>query len=200
MRLASPALAGQARLDRLDDLGRFRVGHRPEPGHDLAIPADQELLEVPLDVARLALGIGHVSQLGVQRMPLRPVDVDLGEQRERDAVAQRAELADVLGRAGLLAAELIARESGHREASLGEPVVQSLQARVLRRQAALRRHVDDQYGRSGVVAEGGRLAGQSLKIDVTYGHVGAPGVTMLTRPPVRGGSLVTYLADASRPG
>ena len=36
-------------------------------------------------------------QLGVERVPARPVDVDLGEHRERDAVVRRAELGDLLG-------------------------------------------------------------------------------------------------------
>src|SRR5205823_5198709 len=47
---------GQRRLDRLDDGLVLRLGPRPEPGQHRAVRADQELLEVPLDVPGLALG------------------------------------------------------------------------------------------------------------------------------------------------
>ncbi len=39
------------------------------------------------------------------------VDVDLGEDRERDVISQRAEVLDFLGVTGFLAGELIARKS-----------------------------------------------------------------------------------------
>src|SRR6266516_4636955 len=107
------------------------------------------------------------------------VDVDLGEHGERDAVVHRAELADFLRRARLLLAELIARETRHNQAPLGEPVLQLLQARVLRRQPALGCDIDDEYRRSGEVAESGGITVQGLQVDVVHAHVGAPGVTLV---------------------
>ena len=35
---------------------------------DVAVPSDEELLEVPGDVARLALGVGDLGELGVERV------------------------------------------------------------------------------------------------------------------------------------
>ena len=50
---------GEAGLDGGDDLGGLGLGHRAEPRHGLAVRADQELLEVPLDVPGVALGVGQ---------------------------------------------------------------------------------------------------------------------------------------------
>src|SRR4051794_13303054 len=47
--------ARQDRLDGRNDLVGFGLGHRPEPPDDLAAGRNQELLEVPLDVSRLAV-------------------------------------------------------------------------------------------------------------------------------------------------
>src|SRR5258706_5968840 len=172
-------LLRQARLDRADELGGLRFGQRPEPAQHLAVAPDQELLEVPLNVAGLAVGVGDLGQLRIQGVPTWPVDVNLGEQRERDPVVHRAELADLLRRAGLLLAELVAREPGHSEPALGQLVVEPLHALVLRRQPALGCHVDDQYRRAGEIAEGGWISAQSLKSNVLHGHVGTPGVMLM---------------------
>ena len=80
------------------------------------VGGDEELLEVPADVAAVALGVGDLGELGVDRVPVVAVDVDLLHQRERDAVGGRAERLDLLGDARLLAAELVAREADDREA------------------------------------------------------------------------------------
>ena len=55
--------------------------------------------------------------------------------------------------AGLLRAELVAREAEHHQAPVGVLLVQLLQALVLRRQAALAGGVDHQHDLSGVLAE-----------------------------------------------
>ena len=60
---------------------------RAEAGDDLAARRDEELLEVPADVAGVALGVGDRRQLLVDRVAGLAVDVDLLEQREVDAVA-----------------------------------------------------------------------------------------------------------------
>jgi hypothetical protein len=115
--------------------------------------ADQELLKVPLDVAGLAGRVGHGGQLGIERVPARAVDLDLLEHREADPVVDRAELTDLFRGAGLLPAELVAGEANDREPPIAEPVVQPLQARVLRGQAALRGDVHHEQGGPGQVAQ-----------------------------------------------
>ena len=60
----------------------------------------QELLEVPLDVAGLAVGVGHRGELLVERVAALAVDLDLLDHGERDAVRGRAEGGDLLGRPG----------------------------------------------------------------------------------------------------
>jgi predicted MFS family arabinose efflux permease len=64
----------------------------------------------------VALRHGHGGQLLEQRPSGRPVDVGLREQRERDAVGRGAELRDLLGAAGSLPLELVARDADDREA------------------------------------------------------------------------------------
>ena len=89
----------------------------------------------------------------VERMGVVAVDVDLGEHRERDAVVLLAERADLLLGAGLLVAELVAREAEHHQPLVGVVVVQLLQALVLRRQAALAGGVDHEDDVADVGAE-----------------------------------------------
>src|SRR5690606_21947422 len=67
--------SGEGALHRCHDLRRLRLGLRREPGEHLAVPADQELLEVPADVAAVALGIGEADQPLVQEVPSLPVDL-----------------------------------------------------------------------------------------------------------------------------
>ena len=52
------SLRGQCLLDRLGDLVRFGLDHRREACDDLAVAPDEELLEVPADVAGVAFGVG----------------------------------------------------------------------------------------------------------------------------------------------
>ena len=90
--------------------------------------------------------------------------------RERDAVAGRAERLDLLGRARLLATELVARHADHAEATVGVLLVQRLEAGVLRREAALAGDVDDEQRLAGVVGERRRLALERLERDLVQGH------------------------------
>ena len=103
-RPAHPLLAGQARLDRA----------RPPRAPRARSAAGTWRCTLPSGPIRnfskfhwmspaLPSRVGDLGQLGVERMPVGPVHVDLGEHRERDAVVQRAELADLLGSARLLA-------------------------------------------------------------------------------------------------
>ena len=46
------------------------LDRRPEPGDDLAGGRDEELLEIPLDVAGLTLGVGGLGQQLIERVAL----------------------------------------------------------------------------------------------------------------------------------
>ena len=107
----------------------------------------------------------------VDGVPPGPVHLDLLEHREGDAVGRRAELGDLVGRARLLAAELVAREADHGEPARGELLVQLLQRGVLRRQPALGRHVhhEQRRARRGGT-ERGVLPGKGLHRYVKYAH------------------------------
>src|SRR3546814_6726044 len=72
------------------------------------------------------------------------VDVDLGEHGEVHVVGQRTELPDLRLVARLLVAELVAGETQHHQAAVAIVAPQLLQARILRRETALRGHVDHQ--------------------------------------------------------
>ena len=84
---------------------------------------DDELLEVPCDLAGpLGLG-GLLGQVLVERSRLGTVDIDLGEHVKSDTVAVRTEGADLLGGTRFLVIELVTRESGNGQALLGVLVV-----------------------------------------------------------------------------
>ena len=74
------------------------------------------------------------------------------------AVAGAAERLDLVGRARLLRAELVARDADDREALRAEALVQLLEALVLRRQAAERRDVDEQRDLALLLGEHAGLA------------------------------------------
>src|SRR5687768_242073 len=102
----------------------YRCGHcrifgfvlRSESPHYLAVPADEELVEVPRDIAAEA-GIGLlVRQESVKRMLVASGDGDLREHRESNVVLQRAEVLDFLLGARLLSHEVVGGEAEHDEA------------------------------------------------------------------------------------
>src|SRR4029078_7217040 len=104
-----PRLSGG---ERGFDVAPERLGRivRREALDHLAVPADQELGEVPLD----RLGAEDAWRLGREPLPDRrrlvAVDVDLAHHRKGDAVVHLAERGDLVVRAGILRAELVARK------------------------------------------------------------------------------------------
>src|SRR5579863_5699341 len=92
----------QGPLERTDEARVLGLDPGAETRHDVTFGRDQELLEVPLDVAGGPLGVGLGGQLVVEGVTAGPVDLDLLEQREGDSVVDRAELGDLVGRARLL--------------------------------------------------------------------------------------------------
>src|SRR6185312_12082341 len=93
--------------------------------------------------------------------------------RKRDPVRRGAELGDLLGGAGLLTHELVARHAEHGEAAARQLLVQLLQPFVLRGEPAAARHVHDEGGfTAGEVAVGGVVAREGGQRDVlNLGHV-----------------------------
>src|SRR4029077_20821695 len=140
----------------LDDCAHFRSSGSDrgiEASDDRAGTIDHELGEVPFDVAR-AIRLGRLAgEPGIEGSAALPVDLDLREQRKRDAVARGAELLDVGVAARLLAAELIAGEAEDRETTRRVLGVELLQRFVLRGEPALRGHVDDEQNLASIVAE-----------------------------------------------
>src|SRR5687768_6906300 len=68
---------------------------RSEPRHDVALPVDEELLEVPRDVALGALTRLLGLQPVVELTCFVAVDLDLREHREVRLVLRRGELPDL---------------------------------------------------------------------------------------------------------
>jgi len=122
---------------------------------DGVVVDDQELAEVPLDVAsehpqeRL---VGSTAlQLLVQGMGIVSIDVDLGEQWELGAFVLSEGLDLGVG-ARLLGAELVAGKGQHRElvaAELGSQLDQLFVVGL--GQTSLRSHVHNEDGRNGAV-------------------------------------------------
>ena len=111
---------------------------------DVAVAIDQELGEVPLDRLGAEQSGLRLLQVLVERRRVLAVDVDLGEQRKRDAVVDLAERLDLLLAAGLLRAELVAGKAEDLEPLAVQLLVERLEPLVLRRESALARRVDDQ--------------------------------------------------------
>src|SRR5438105_265761 len=86
----------QCRLDRFDDFRIIRLGSRLESTDHVAFLINNELREVPGD---LALVVRLLGQIGVQRIDAIPLDDDLRHHRERHAVFALAELLNLLVRA-----------------------------------------------------------------------------------------------------
>src|SRR5690606_12217825 len=126
---------GQRLLDGLDDGRVVRLGARAE-ARDRSIWRDEELLEVPLHPTGVPVGIRHLRELRVERVLVPAVHARLLHEREGDAVGRRAELLDLLGRAGLLPHELVAGEPDNGEPAVGVLLLQFLELLVLRGVAA----------------------------------------------------------------
>ena len=108
----------------------------------MPVGADEEFFEVPSHVACVALVVGLLAKRCVDGVTVRTVDVHLRRQGEGDAIALFGEGANLLMRAGLLRAELVAWEADD-----GEVIVfgvETLEIGILPGQATGAGHVDHQ--------------------------------------------------------
>src|SRR3546814_716893 len=120
---------------------------------------------------RVRLGL---RQCRIQRMLIGAAHRDLREQREVHVVIRRAEILDLGVAAGLLFLEIVGREAEHFQPLAALVLIQLFQPFVLRRQTALRRHVDDQQHLALERSEVGVTAIDALDRDVVERlcHVG----------------------------
>src|SRR5579864_2473056 len=134
--------ASQHLFDRFLDV--FGLGHRREAIDDLAASVDEELGEIPLNVLGAENAGLLVLEILVERVCLRSVDIYLVEHRKAHAVVHLAERADLFAAARLLLAELIAGKAQNGQPARAQFFVELLQPRILRRETALARRVDDE--------------------------------------------------------
>src|SRR5205085_3660481 len=144
----SPMSTGGCRTSsgqRLFDVATQAVGRvvgRVALQH-LAVAADQELGEVPLD----ALGAEQPGLFALQPLPQRvsvlAVDLRLGHHRKADPVVELTERGDLVVAAGVLRAEFIARKAHDDQPAVAVVLPQLFEPRELRREAAGAGRVDD---------------------------------------------------------
>src|SRR6202034_4387183 len=85
------------------------------------------------------------NQRSIQRMLLWSNDGYLLKDGKLNTIIQRAEVSNLVARSRLLLLEVIRRKRGNLKALVLEFLVKFLQTLVLRRQAALRCHVNNQH-------------------------------------------------------
>jgi len=143
----------ELRFDRGDEFRVLRLDLRAEPTDDLARRGDEELFEVPRNVACLTGRVSHFGELGVDRVTILSVDIDLLREREGHAVCRRAEALDLFSRTWLLTEKLVAGKADDAEPAVLVTLLESLKSGVLRRQSALRSDIDEQKGLALVFLE-----------------------------------------------
>lgn len=132
----------------------LRLGGRTEALDHLAVAADEELGEVPLDALGPQQARRLFFQLHEQWMGIAAIDVDLLEQREADTEVQLAEFGNRPFVTGLLLAELVARKAQYHQALVLVLLPELLQALVLRGEAAFAGGVDHEDGLAGEIGQG----------------------------------------------
>mmetsp|Transcript_3884 Transcript_3884/g.6410 ORF Transcript_3884/g.6410 Transcript_3884/m.6410 type:complete len:230 (+) Transcript_3884:353-1042(+) len=141
------------------DVGR--AGRGWVAASNLAVATDEEFGEVPLDVGAERLALLRLEP-PEERVLVEAVHVHLAEDGEAGIVAV-GKGTNLLGRAGLLTAKLVARESKDHKPSVAESLVESLQlAVVCVRQASLAGHVHHQRHLAIVIVERGHATVQAL--------------------------------------
>src|SRR4051794_32309362 len=141
------------------------------PRDDLAGTIDQEFGEIPFD--RRAEQPGPLTlQIGVQRMSVAAIDVDLRKDRKRDSIITGTELPDLCRAAGFLIAELVAGKAEHRKAARRKRLMKRLETLVLRRKSARARCIHEQQHLPLELLQGNLLAGKRLCREIIYASHG----------------------------
>src|SRR5690606_25328625 len=159
----------QRSLDRLDHLGVGRLHAAGEHLGEAAVRCDQVFVEIPFRQ-------GILAQLGgdpaVEGMRVLPEHLLLLGEREVDVEIDLAEFPDLLGRTGLLAAEIVRRHAKHHQALVPVVAPQLLQVGILRGEAALRGGVDQQHGLAAELLHRQRLAVDGGEVEIMGAHAG----------------------------
>ena len=107
-RRGESAFFGEGVFEGLDEGGVVWGGAGFEAGEGVAVAADEELAEVPFDVA--GEGAGFAGELLVEGVLFLAFDVEFVEEGEADLVLGGAELLDFAVGAGFLGAEVVGGE------------------------------------------------------------------------------------------
>jgi hypothetical protein len=131
--------------------------------NDTPFAIQQELIEIPGDLAREFWIGGLVRKERVEGMNALAFHRNLGEQGEGDAVGKAAEALDLGFGSRFLPAKVIRRKCQNLETPLLEPAVERLQGLVLGRESAFAGHVHDKKDLPGELRDG-----SFSSIDVRY--------------------------------
>src|ERR1700756_2296910 len=126
----------------LHEAAVFGLGLRRVALEHPAVATDEELLEVPADVAGNA-GVSCGEET-IDRVSVGTVHLELGAQREAHVVGAAAEGGDLRLAPRLLPGKLIAGEADHGEVLVPQLLLQLLEPGILRSQAAAARHIHRQ--------------------------------------------------------
>src|SRR5690606_6168759 len=122
----------------------LRLRGRRESRRNAALAVDEKLRKVPLDALAAEHSRRFFLEPSIQWMCGIAVDVDLVENRKRDAEVRFTEPSDLLAIAWLLRGELIAWKAKHGKSAIAVGPIERFQSPVLWRKAALACGVDDQ--------------------------------------------------------
>src|ERR1700679_42519 len=156
----------QRRLDRRDHHWRIRRHGRLKASDRLSVARDEELGEVPLD---LAADVGRRSEVSVERRLIVALYRDLRHHRKLHVELAAAELSDLCIGAGLLVGEVVRRHADDHQAFVLVLLVDGLERGVLRRKSAGAGDVDHQQYLALVGAKRGRVTVDSAQFELVDG-------------------------------
>ena len=135
---------GKGLFNRGGHLRRIRSDFGFEASDDAAVRPDEELGEIPLNLAAGLRVRGFIGQELVERCYVVALDGNLGHHRKGDVIFGGAERFDFLIRTRLLGAKVIRGDAHDDETPVFVLFIGGLQRGVLRSEAALAGDVDEQ--------------------------------------------------------
>src|SRR5215471_3356073 len=124
-------------------LDSLRLCHWGKSPQGRSLPVDEKLREIPLHASAEDAGQAG-GQPAKQRVRASALDVSLFKHGKADTIIKEALVPDGGGISGLLVAELVAGETQNHETPVFVFPVQVFKARILGRETAFARGVDDQ--------------------------------------------------------